>query len=100
MRNSSNCWNNCVGCCRSAGGMIVKKLIVFIAFIILLFLPVTLYIKLICDFEYFQELIKIEKFEQNKKIEELEKEIRILKTDINIIQYGYESEEGNEAGKM
>lgn len=72
----------------------MKQLIAFTAFIILIFLPVVFYTKLICDFEDFQELSAVEKFEQNKKIEELEKEIRILKTDINIIQYGYESEEG------
>lgn len=30
---------------------------------------------------------------RDKKIEELEKEIRILKTDTNIIKYGFESEE-------
>lgn len=71
----------------------MKNLIAFTTFIILLFLPVVFYTKLICDFEDFQELTKLEKYEQNKKIEELEKEIRILKTDINIIQYGYESEE-------
>ena len=28
----------------------------------------------------------------NKKIDELEKEIRLLKTDISIIQYGYGGE--------
>ena len=27
---------------------------------------------------------------KDRRIEELEKEIRLLKTDINIIQYGYE----------
>lgn len=72
----------------------MKQLIAFTTFIILIFLPVIFYTKLICDFEDFRELSAVEKFEQNKKIEELEKEIRILKTDINIIQYGYESEEG------
>lgn len=72
----------------------MKNLIAFTAFIILLFLPVVLYTRLICDFEDFQELTKLEKIEQNKKIEELEKEIRILKTDVHIIQYGFESEEG------
>lgn len=73
--------------------MIVKKLIAFTAFVILFFMPVVLYIKLICDFEDFRELTKLEKYEQNKKIEEIEKEIRILKTDINIIQYGFVDEE-------
>lgn len=70
----------------------MKNLFVFTAFIILLFLPVVLYTKLICDFEDFRELNAVEKYEQNKKIEELEKEIRILKTDVNIIQYGFVDE--------
>lgn len=30
---------------------------------------------------------------RDKKVEELEKEIRILKTDVHVIQYGFESEE-------
>lgn len=58
--------------------------------IAMLFLPIILYTKLICDFEDFQELTKLEKYEQNKKIEELEKEIRILKTDVDVIYYGFE----------
>ena len=51
----------------------MKNLIIFTIFMFLLFLPVALYIKFICDFEDFQELSAVEKFEQNKKIEELEK---------------------------
>ena len=74
--------------------MRMKNLMTYILFLILLFLPVVLYTKLICDFEDFQESTKLEKFEQNKKIEELEKEIRMLKTDVYVIQYGFESEEG------
>lgn len=78
----------------------MKNLVAFTIFIILFFLPVILYTKLICDFEDFEELTAVERFEQNKKIEELEKEIRILKTDVNIIKYGFESEEENEKTKM
>ncbi len=33
--------------------------------------------------------------EQNERIEALEKEVRILKTDIYILQYGYEGEEND-----
>ena len=61
--------------------------------IAMLFLPIILYTKLICDFEDFEEQTAVERYEQNKKIEELKKEIRILKTDVHIIQYGFESEE-------
>ena len=39
-----------------------------------------------------KETAAIEKQLQDEKIKELEKEIRILKTDIHIIQYGYETE--------
>ena len=38
------------------------------------------------------EKAAIEKQQTDAKIKELEKEIRILKTDIYIIQYGYETE--------
>ena len=36
--------------------------------------------------------ISYENIIRDKKIEELEKEIRILKTDIDIMQYGFEEE--------
>ena len=70
----------------------MKNLIISTTFIILFFLPVVLYIKLICDFEDFQESAKFEKYEQNKKIEEMEKRIRILEQDNYILKYGYENE--------
>lgn len=68
----------------------MKQLIAFTTFITLIFLPVVLYTKLIVDFEEFQCQVADERYETKKKIEELEKEIRILKTDIDIMQYGYE----------
>ena len=73
----------------------------FVLFILIamLFLPIILYTKLICDFEDFEEQTAVERYEQNKKIEELEKEIRILKTDIDVIYYGFESEEENDRSK-
>ena len=39
--------------------------------------------------ENARELLEQRKI-TDRQIEELEKEIRVLKTDINIIQYGYE----------
>lgn len=71
----------------------MKKVFVFLAFMTLIFLPAVFYIKLICDFEDFEERTTVERYEQNKKIEELEKEIRILKTDVHVIRYGFEVEE-------
>ena len=68
----------------------MKNIFIFALFIILLFLPIMLYTKLIIDFEEFENQVAVERYENKKKIDELEKEIRILKTDINIIQYGFE----------
>ena len=68
----------------------MKNTFIFALFIILLFLPIMLYTKLIIDFEEFENQVAVERYENKKKIDELEKEIRILKTDINIIQYGFE----------
>lgn len=73
---------------------ILEGYVTFCLVIILLFLPVVLYAKLIVDYEELENRIEIVNFEKEKRIEELEKEIRILKTDIQIIQYGFESEEG------
>ena len=65
----------------------------YIGLIFLLIGSICLGIKFNLDLEDFQTQVAIERSIQNKKIEELEKEIRILKTDINTIQYGFESEE-------
>lgn len=55
---------------------------------------IALMVKFNLDVESVRHELVCEVAIKDKKIEELEKEIRILKTDINIIQYGYESEEG------
>ena len=70
----------------------MKKDFALFVLIAMLFLPIILYTKLICDFEDFENQAVIERTEQNKQIDELEKEIRLLKTDISIIQYGYGGE--------
>ena len=70
----------------------MKNVLGFIL-LLLVFLPIILYARLIDDEKAFEEKIEVERFEQNEKIEELEKEIRILRTDMDIIQYGYKSEE-------
>lgn len=76
----------------------MKKILNDLATILLLFvvffLPIILYTKLIVDFEELENEVATERVIKDKKIEELEKEIRILKTDVNILQYGFESEEG------
>jgi len=39
-----------------------------------------------------ERLLQIQKFECEQEIEELRKEIRLLKTDISIMQIGFENE--------
>ena len=70
----------------------MKNYFIFITLIILLFLPVILYSKIIIDYEEIKTEFESEIKIKNQKIEELEKEIRILKTDIDIFWYGFESD--------
>lgn len=39
-----------------------------------------------------ERLLQIQKFEYDQEIEELKKEIRLLKTDISILREGFENE--------
>lgn len=39
-----------------------------------------------------ERLLQIQKFECDQEIEELQKEIRLLKTDLSILREGYENE--------
>lgn len=75
----------------------MKKILNDLATVLLLFvvffLPIILYTKLIVDFEELENEFAAERVIKDKRIEELEKEIRILKTDINVIYYGFENEE-------
>lgn len=78
----------------------MKKILNDLATVLLLFvvffLPIILYTKLIVDFEELENEFTAERVIKDKKIEELEKEIRILKTDVNILQYGFEKENNSE----
>lgn len=75
----------------------MKKILNDLATVLLLFvvffLPIILYTKLIVDFEELENEFAAERVIKDKKIEQLEKEIRILKTDINIIQYGFNEDQ-------
>jgi hypothetical protein len=50
---------------------------------------------LICDFEDLENEFTTERVIKDKKIEELEKEIRILKQDVQILQYGFVEEQND-----
>ena len=71
-----------------------KLLLIIIAALIIVFKVEELarHDDVIKRYNDLQEKAAIEKQQTDAKIKELEKEIRILKTDIHIIQYGYESE--------
>lgn len=52
----------------------------------------------IARINHMQELAtqqKIRDIKQDRKIEALEKELRLLKTDVNILQYGFEEKEND-----
>lgn len=72
---------------------ILNDLATFLLLFVVFFLPIILYTKLIVDFEELENEFAAERVIKDKKIEELEKEIRILKTDIDVIYYGFENEE-------
>lgn len=74
---------------------ILSDLVTILLLFIVFFLPIILYTKLICDFEDLENELTIERIIKDKKIEELEKEIRILKQDIQILQYGFIEEQND-----
>lgn len=71
----------------------MKKDFALFILIAMLFAPIVLYTKIIVDYEEMKNEFVSEREIKNKKIEELEKEIRIMKQDIFVLQYGYEYEE-------
>ena len=71
----------------------MKKDFALFILIAMLFVPIILYTKIIIDYEEMENEFVAEREMKNQKIEELEKRIRILETDVYIIQYGFESEE-------
>ena len=64
----------------------------YIGLIFLLLGSIVLMIKFNFDVSDLRNEIYYDNIVRDKKIEELEKEIRILKTDVDVIQYGFESE--------
>ena len=65
----------------------------YLGLIFMLLGLIFLEIKFNIDVEDLKHEFEVERITKDRKIEELEKEIRILKTDVSIIQYGFESEE-------
>jgi len=66
---------------------------VYLGIICLLIGLILLMMKFNFDVLDLRNEINYELIVRDKKIEELEKEIRILKTDVHVIRYGFEVEE-------
>ena len=66
---------------------------VYLGIICLLIGLILLMMKFNFDVLDLRNEVNFELIIRDKKVEELEKEIRILKTDIDVIYYGFESEE-------
>lgn len=64
----------------------------YISLALLLMGLVLLMIKFNLDVQDLQYELNSERIMKDKKIEELEKEIRILKQDVQILQYGFVEE--------
>lgn len=63
----------------------------FSCVVLLLFVIILLFgIETISRYKEMERQLQIERFENQKKIEAIEKEIRLLKTDMEILQKGYE----------
>lgn len=71
----------------------MKNSIHYILIVLILFLPVILYIRLIEDEEDNRKIAEIEKIENEKHFEEIEKRLRLLEQDDYILKYGFEREE-------
>lgn len=65
----------------------------FYAWIVLIFILLLVLFKIdsATNHRKLVEQYEFDKLNYEKKIEELEKEIRVLKTDIYVFQYGYET---------
>lgn len=59
-----------------------------------LFALLGLFIKVNADFAEYQSKVEVEKYDNEKRLEKMEKEIRILKTDLYLNVNGFEG--GNE----
>jgi len=57
---------------------------------------ILLMVKFNLDVQDLQYELNYERIIKDKKIEELEKEIRILKQDVQILQYGFMEEQEND----
>ena len=64
--------------------------IFYTAVLLLLFVLAGLFVKVNCDFEEYKKQVAIENVKNEERLAEMEKDIRILKTDSHISKHGFE----------
>ena len=70
-----------------------KTLILITLYILIIAAAIGVNVARITHRQELAEQQKIRDIEQDRKIEALEKELRLLRTDVNILQYGFEGAE-------
>ena len=66
------------------------KNLLYILLLVLILGMAGVVVKVNCDLEDYMSQIAIERYENEKRLEQMEKDIRILKTDSYINEYGFE----------
>ena len=69
----------------------MKNLLIFLMLFILIGIA-GMFFKMNCDLEDYKKQVAFENFEKEKRLAEMEKDIRILKTDSYINTNGFEGE--------
>lgn len=72
-----------------------KTSLLAVLLVLVIALGIGINVKIISDRKDRMDLQFIRDREQDERIKALEKEVRILKTDIYILQYGYEGEKND-----
>jgi cell division protein FtsB len=70
-----------------------KTALLMVLFVLVLSLAVGVNVKIIQDRKDIKDLQTLTNIEQDKRIEALEKEVRMLKTDLQVLKYGFKEDE-------
>ena len=70
-----------------------KTALLMVLFVLVLSLAVGINVKIIQDRKDIKDLQTLTNIEQDKRIEALEKEVRVLKTDLQVLKYGFKEDE-------
>ena len=70
-----------------------KTALLMVLFVLILSLAVGINVRIIQDRKDIKDLQTLSNIEQDKRIEALEKEVRVLKTDLQVLKYGFKEED-------